>query len=152
MHYKDILLVAAVIGACIAFAGCTGTQPSSGTAATTTSPGTGSGSDPVSLVTQPTDAIPSYNAVTVAVGEKDYLGSVPVIFQGGFGQIHVAKITATIYRADGQVIAANIGSNKSDDANLQGTKQTDRVTVDVTMDNGQTYRVADQLSAYRTRA
>ena len=154
MKLRNILLVVLVLGAVIAIAGCTGTPASSGTAATTSgsSSGTGSGSSPVSLVTQPTDAIPSYNAVTVAVGEKDYLGSIPVIFQGGLGQIHVTKITATLYRADGQVITSNIGSNKGDEADLQGTKQTDRVTVDVTMDNGQTYRVADQLSAYRTRA
>ncbi len=150
MQFKDILLVVVVLGACIALAGCNGTQPSSGTVAPLSTSGTGSGAGPVSLVTQPTDAIPSYNSVTVSVGEKDYLGSIPVIFQGGLGQIHVSKITATLYRADGQVITKNIGSNKGDEADLPGTWQTDRITVDVTI-NGQTYRVADQLSAYRTR-
>jgi hypothetical protein len=151
MQYKGILIVALLLGACIASAGCTGPEPAPPTAATTSSPGTGSGSGPVSLVTQPTDAIPSSNAVTIDVGEKDYLGSVPVIFEGGFGQIHVMRITATLYRADGQVITADLGSNKGDEADLPGTRQTDRVTVDVLMDNGQSYRVADELRAYRTR-
>jgi len=142
--------------ALIAFAGCTGTQ-TSGTApgqvpaSSGASAGAGTGSGAVSLVPQPTDTIPSYNSVTIAVQDKDYLGNVQVGFDGGLGQVHVTKITATIYRADGLTKTYTIGSNKGDEASLEGTKQTDRVTVDVTMDNGQTYRVADQLSPYRTR-
>jgi hypothetical protein len=156
MHIRSILPVVIVLCALIAIAGCTGTQtpgttPGQAAASSGTPAGTAGSTGPVSMVTQPTNAIPSYNAITVAVGEKDYLGSIPVIFQGGLGQIHVTKITATLYRADGQVITANIGNKKGDEADLQGTKQTDRVTVDVTMDNGETYRVADQLSEYRTR-
>ena len=67
--------------------------------------------------------------VTVNVGEKDYLGTVPVIFQGGMGQIHVTKITTTIYRSDGTQETEPIGANKGDEADLKGTKLTDRVVV-----------------------
>jgi hypothetical protein len=36
--------------------------------------------------------LPSEKLVFVDVSEKDYLGKIPVIFQGGKGQIHVKKI------------------------------------------------------------
>ena len=85
------------------------------------------------------------------VGEKDYLGNIPVIFQGGMGQIHVKKIDVTLYRSDGQVKTATLGTNKGDQVELEGTKQTDRVVVRVSMDNGQSYTIKDQMSAYRTR-
>jgi hypothetical protein len=89
--------------------------------------------------------------VTVDVGEKDYLGTIPVIFQGGMGQVHVKKIDVTLYRSDGQTKTYTIGTKKGDYAELEGTKQTDRVVVIVSMDNGQKYTTNDALSAYRTR-
>jgi hypothetical protein len=98
-----------------------------------------------------TDVIPDQNAVRVDVGEKDYLGSIPVIFQGGMGQIHVKKIEVTLYRSDGQVQNAVVGINKGDEADLQGTKQNDRVVVYITFDNGQRLKTNDVISAYRTR-
>jgi hypothetical protein len=99
----------------------------------------------------PTDAVPEYNFVKADVGEKDYLGNIPVIFQGGMGQIHVKKIDVTLYRSDGQVKTATIGIKKGDQVELEGTKQTDRVVVRVSMDNGDSYTINDVLSPYRTR-
>ena len=96
--------------------------------------------------------------VTIDVGEKDYLGIIPVIFQGGLGQIHVKKIDVKLTRTDGSVQTATLGSNKGDEVDLQGTRGsgserglTDRVEVWVTMDNGQTYKTNDDLREYRTR-
>jgi len=57
----------------------------------------------------------------------------------------------TLYRSDGQVKTATIGTKKGDQAELEGTKQTDRVVVRVSMDNGQSYTIKDVLSPYRTR-
>ena len=95
--------------------------------------------------------MPDYNFVKADVGEKDYLGNIPVIFQGGMGQIHVKKIDVTLYRSDGQVKTATIGINKGDLVELEGTRQTDRVVVRVSMDNGQSYTINDVMSPYRTR-
>ncbi|MDD1687042.1 hypothetical protein [Methanoregula sp.] len=149
MQSRLTITVIVILCAALCFAGCSGTQSTPGTSASTGSSGsTASGS---TLVTSPTDAIPSQNVVTVDVGEKDYLGAVPVIFQGGTGQIHVKKIEATIYRADGQTKTVTIGTNKGDEADLEGTKQTDRVVVYITFDNGQTLKTNDVESPYRTR-
>jgi hypothetical protein len=140
-----------IICAAIAIAGCMGTQnppgtptPTSGTS-TTTSPTGGN------LVPSPTDVMPEYNAVTVDVGQKDYLGTIPVIFQGGMGLGHTKKIDVKLTRSDGIVQTTIIGTKKGDSVELQGTKQTDRVEVSVSMDNGQSYKIIDVLSPYRTR-
>jgi hypothetical protein len=150
MKYRVTFSIIILICAALAIAGCTGTQNTS--AAPAAGSGTGSlSSSAGNMVVSPTDTVPEYNFVVVDVGEKDYLGNIPVIFQGGMGQIHVKKIDVTLYRSDGQVKTATIGSNKGDQVELEGTKQTDRVVVRVSMDNGQSYTIKDLMSAYRTR-
>ena len=150
MKYRVTFSIIILICAALAMAGCTGTQNSS--AAPAAGSGTGSsGSTAGNMVVSPTDAVPDYNFVMADVGEKDYLGNIPVIFQGGMGQIHVKKIDVTLYRSDGQVKTATIGTNKGDQVELAGTKQTDRVVVRVSMDNGQSYTINDVMSPYRTR-
>lgn len=126
----NIIPVFLLVIALLAAAGCTSTQTNGGNQVTGTpapqdgqqggqSGVTGAGN----LVTSPTDAIPGYNMVTVDVGEKDYLGTIPVIFQGGMGQIHVSKISATIYRSDGTQETAQIGIKKGDEVDFMGTKE-----------------------------
>jgi hypothetical protein len=150
MQYRVTISIIILICAALAIAGCTGTQNPS--AAPAAGSGTGSsGSSTGNMVVSPTDAVPDYNFVKADVGEKDYLGNIPVIFQGGMGQIHVKKIDVTLYRSDGQVKTATIGINKGDQVELEGTKQTDRVVVRVSMDNGQSYTINDVMSPYRTR-
>jgi hypothetical protein len=95
--------------------------------------------------------LPSEKLVFVDVSEKDYLGKIPVIFQGGKGQIHVKKIDVTLYRADGQTRTATIKPIKGEYVELDGTKQTDRVVVYITFDNGDYMKTNDVLSPYRTR-
>ncbi len=153
MQYKITISLIFLICAALAIAGCTGPQTSPAAPAAgsgTGSPGTpGTSGTSGTLVVSPTDAVPEYNMVTVDVGVKDYLGSIPVIFQGGMGQIHVKKIDVTLYRSDGQVKTATLGIKKGDQLELEGTKQTDRVVVYVSMDNGQTYKINDAVSLYR---
>jgi len=156
MQHKIVISLILLICAAIAFAGCTSPSGSTATPAGSGPSGTTSGTS--SLVTQPTDAIPDYNTVTVDVGEKDYMGKIPVIFQGGKGQISVKKIDVKLTRTDGSTQTATVGLKKGDEADLDGTKgtgflngQPDRVEVWVTMNNGQTYKVADVIREYRTR-
>ncbi|HVN73596.1 MAG TPA: hypothetical protein VMT44_03255 [Methanoregula sp.] len=158
MHNRTIIagIGLVVLIGLLAAAGCTVPTTPQGTPASGTGTSTGSGAPSGvtgagNLVTSATDVIPDYQGVTINVGEKDYLGVIPVIFQGGKGQIQVKSIAVTLYRADGQIMTATIGTNKGDEADLQGTKQTDRVVVKVTMINGQTYTTNDVLSPYRTR-
>ena len=151
MQYRVTFSIIILIFAALAIAGCTGTQNTS--AAPAAGSGTGSsGSSAVNMVVSPTDAVPEYNFVMADVGEKDYLGNIPVIFQGGMGQIHVKKIDVTLYRSDGaSPITTTMGIKKGDQVELSGTKQTDRVVVRVSMDNGQSYTINDVMSPYRTR-
>lgn len=153
MQFRIMSLMIVLLCSALAIAGCTGTQTSP--AATTTASGTpaGSGTTPASsgviLTTVPTDIVPSSNQVTVDVGVKDYLGNIEVIYQGGMGQIHVKKISATITRADGKTQTVSLENKKGSTVELEGTKQTDRVEVWVTMDNGMTYKINDVLREYR---
>jgi hypothetical protein len=157
MKTRHVLSLVLLICAAIAIAGCTGSpttpSPSTGSAAAA---GTSSGAG--ALVTQPTDAIPDYLAVTVDVGEKDYLGKIPVTFQGGMGQVSVKKIDVKLTRTDGSTQSATVGINKGDTVELDGTRgsgslqgQPDRVEVWVTMNSGNIYKVADVIREYRTR-
>ena len=148
-----VLLLVCVIVAC---AGCTsssGTQSAgvSGTSSTAT-PASGA-----SLTPGPTDVMPANIAVVVDVGEKDLHGVIPVIFQGGQGQVNVNKIVVTLTRTDGTTQTYTLGSNKGDYVDLAGTKgtgslegQPDRVEVWVTMNNGQTYKTIDVIRKYHT--
>jgi hypothetical protein len=145
----------------IALAGCTGSQttpvattPGSGISAT---PG-GSGAPVGTLTTLPTDVLPGFNMVTVDVGEKDYLGIIPVTFQGGSGMNSIKKVEIKLTRADGSTQTATVGTKKGDEVELQGTRgagsergQVDRVEVWVTTNQAQTYRIVDVLREYRSR-
>lgn len=152
MQLRSLCALVFLICIAVALAGCTGNPGTTGTATVSPSGSTGTpGQAQSNLVTSPTDALPSQNVVTVDVGEKDYLGVIPITFQGGMGQIHVKTVEATVYRADGEIKTASIGIKKGDTAEIQGTKQTDRVVVYITFDNGDRKKTNDVMSAYRTR-
>ena len=149
------LVTLIIFSAMIAFAGCTGTQTPP---VTTPAPGSGTGQAVGSLVTSPTDAMPDYNVVLVTVGEKDYMGIIPVTFDGGKGMSAATKVDIKLTRADGTVQTYTLGTKKGDEVDLDGTRgsgsergQTDRVEVWVTMNTGQKFKVADVLREYRSR-
>jgi hypothetical protein len=147
--FLAILLLCAAIG----IAGCTSSTSTPAQPATTASAATQAPSAPPqnNLVVSPTDVIPDNNAVSVIVQEKVYDATIPVVFDGGKGQYLVKSARGVLDRSDGQVMNANLGIKKGDEARLQGTKQTDRVVVYVSEVNGVEYKVADVLSEYRTR-
>jgi hypothetical protein len=158
MKCTIISFILIIFCAMIAFAGCTGTQISPGTTTTIPAPGAGTPATAGSLVTSPTDTMPDYAAVTVDVGEKDYLGVIPVIFQGGMGQVNVKQVNIKLTRTDGTTQTETLGLNKGDTKELTGTRgsgslsgQPDRVEVWVITNSGQTYKIVDKLVEYRTR-
>ncbi|MDD1683996.1 MAG: hypothetical protein LUO98_09205 [Methanoregula sp.] len=147
------VLVILVLCAAAAFAGCTGptgtpAQPATAAPAATQAPSAPAQNN---FVVSPTDVMPDNNYVSVIVQEKEYNANIPVVFDGGKGQYLVKSASVTLYRSDGQVRTVSLGIKKGDLVNLEGTKQTDRVVAYVTEVNGQTYKVADVLSPYRTR-
>jgi hypothetical protein len=160
MQFRITVIVIVLLCGAIAMAGCTGTPASPvggpGTPAASATPGSGSSSG--TLTTVPTDVLPSQNIVTVDVGEKDYLGIIPVTFQGGLGMNSITKVTIKLTRADGTTETSTVGTKKGDEVELQGTRgtgsergQTDRVEVWVTTNQVQTYKIVDVLREYRSR-
>ena len=115
-----VLLLVCVIVAC---AGCTNSSGMQSTGVSGTS-GSATPASGASLTPGPTDVMPANIAVVVDVGEKDYTGTIPVIFQGGQGQINVNKIVVTLTRTDGTTQTYNLGSNKGAEVDLAGTRGT----------------------------
>lgn len=152
MKQKTVLAGAVLIGILVIFAGCSGPQTSAVTPAPTpSSPApaviVSAGAD---LVPSPTDSVLDANRVNINV-EKDYLGNVIVTFQGGSGLQQVNKIDVTLNRDDGQVKTGDVGTRVDDSLTLEGTKNTDRIIVYVSMKDGKRYKVIDTLVAYRAR-
>lgn len=138
----------------LALAGCTGSQNPPAVPPGTVTPaaqtGTMAPAAAPDLVPLPTDTMVEANRVNVNV-EKDYLAEVTVTFQGGSGLQQVNKIDVTLYRADGEVKTKEVGIRVDDSITLQGTKDTDRIIVRVTMKDGKTYKIIDTILPYRTR-
>lgn len=153
MYIKTILLITGLLCVLLAIAGCTGTQNApvvtqvTVPAVTQTASATLAGPD---LAVSPTDSIIEAKKVNVNV-EKDYLGNVIVTFQGVNGLQQVNKIDVTLNRADGVVKTADVGIGVGDTVTLEGTKNTDRVIVYVTMKDGKRYKIIDSLMAFKPR-
>jgi hypothetical protein len=159
MNSRITISVVALLCILIATAGCTGapaapTTPAAGTPAPAAPPAVTGTPDSAttgsSMVPSPTDSVGDARTVMVLV-DKDYLGNVHTTFQGGPGLLHVKKIDVTLNRADGQVKTATVGNKVDDTAVLEGTKNTDRCIVFVTLDDGKAYRIYDQLVAFKPR-
>lgn len=153
MNFRTLTPLIAVLCVIAVIAGCTGAQPPAAPAVTAGQPAAAaSPAAPAgpSLEPGPVDSPGAARSVTVDIA-KDYLGTVHATFQGGPGLSHVKKIDVTLNRADGQVKTAAVGILVGDKAELEGTKQTDRVIVKVTLDDGKTYTIYDDLVAYKPR-
>jgi hypothetical protein len=155
MQPKAALTLALLLIAIIAFAGCTGTQSPTAAPATQTPSAAGAAAPAASpsvagasLVPSPTDDVVAARQVNINV-EKDYLGNVIYTFQGGAGLIHVKKIDITLDRADGTTETGTLGITVDSTATLEGTKNTDRAIVSVTLDDGNTYKMVDTLVPFK---
>lgn len=138
---NKVLILIAVAAAFVFTAGCTGNLPSV----------PHDGSSPVPSP-EPTVTMPPGQSVTIQVNEKDPIdATITVIFSGGGGQIATKDILVRVTRADGEVIIKHLAAEKGDTVEIQGTKDTDRIEVYVTLNTGVTYKVIDQLLPYRTR-
>jgi len=151
MNLRIVLLFAVLLCIVIAIAGCAGTGSQADTPAPT-SPPTTVGTPEVVGVGDPTenDFLDAARRVTVNI-EKDHLGMLHATFQGGPGLIHVRKIEVTVNRSDGVVKTAAVGIKLDDSASIEGTKDTDRAMVFVTLDDGKTYKIYDELVPYKIR-
>ena len=153
MQIKTIILITGLLCVLLAIAGCTGTPASPAATQATVPAGTQTVSATVAgpdLDVSPTDSIIDAYKLDFNV-EKDYLGNVVVEFQGGNGLKQLNKIDVTLNRADGQVKTGEVGINMGDSVTLEGTKNTDRIMVYVTMKDGKRYKIVDSLVPFKTR-
>jgi len=107
---------------------------------------------PDNLTPEPTVTMPPGQSVTVQINEKDPIkATITVIFAGGEGQIATRDVLVRLTRADGEVIIEHLRAEMQDEVELQGTKESDRIEVYITLNTGKTYKIIDQLVPYRTR-
>lgn len=134
-----IILVLAGAAAC----GCT--QAPGGT-------GMPAGSTGNTMVPGPTVTLPPDQEVGIQVNEKDPIyATIPVSFAGGKGQVAVKDILVRVTRSDGQVMEKHLEPLKGAELKFDGTKETDRIEVWITLNTGNVYKVIDQPVPYRTR-
>jgi hypothetical protein len=134
------LLVICVVAICMA--GCTTPAPP---VPGTTVPTTLTSSIP-DLVPQPTSVVPPYYTVSVQV-QKNTISTNPYIsvtFNGGQGLGFATLMEATVILSDG-IIESKSAKNPAIGTELlfNGTTRTDRVIVNVSYIDGNTYTVKD---------
>ncbi len=146
---KRILFLLAACMAAVLIAGCTLPTPPQVTPTATPTPTV---TTPGDLLPQPTSVIPPYYAVSVQV-LKNAISTNPwisVTFEGGQGLGFATLMEATVIRSDG-LIEMKSAQNPAIGTQLlfNGTTRTDRVIVNVTYVNGQTYTVKDDLVPFQ---
>jgi hypothetical protein len=106
------------------------------------------------LKPQPTDTVPPNQQVAIQITKNTVAIDpwVSVLFAGGAGQSYVSVVTATIIRSDRttetkSAMYPGIGTNILFD----GTTRTDRVIVNVTYTDGNTYTVKDELVPFQSK-
>jgi hypothetical protein len=138
------MLFIALLLAGVAISGCT--QAPGGI------PSVFQGSSQDGMVPGPTVTLPPDRTVEIQINEKDPIyATITVFFSGGKGQIAVTDIMVRVTRSDGQVTTKHLEANKGAELKFDGTKEDDRIEVFVSLTNGNTYKIIDQLVPYRTR-
>lgn len=104
------------------------------------------------LQPQPTDVVPPLQQVAVQITKNTVATDpwVSVLFAGGSGQSFVTEMNTTIIRFDG-IIETKSASYPAVNTNifLNGTTRTDRVIVNVSYTDGNTYTVKDEIVGFQ---
>ncbi len=128
----------------VAICGCT--QVPAGSAQST------QGTAKNGMMPGPTVTLPPEHAVEIQINEKDPIyATISVIFAGGKGQVMVTDILVRVTRSDGRVTEKHLEAVKGAELKFDGTKEDDRIEAFVSLTNGNTYKVIDQIVPYRTR-
>ncbi|MCQ8893874.1 MAG: hypothetical protein NQU46_04505 [Methanolinea sp.] len=140
MRRSSFFLLVLLSGA-VLLSGCLGGQP-----AQPEGWGRGSGG------AEPTVTLPPQSTVEIQVNEKDPIyATLTVVFAGGKGQVAVRDILVRVTTPDGVITEKHLEANKGAEVTFQGSRTDDRLEVFVTLTNGQTYKIIDQMVPYRTR-
>jgi hypothetical protein len=121
-------------------------QPLDSPSATEETPGA------LSLVPGPTQVPPESYRIWLQEERSPITSMVTVIYNGGKGQLAVREVQVRLIRSDGQVLTQAFRPlTAGEGVELQGTKFTDRLQVNITYNNGDTYTVIDRVFPYKQR-
>lgn len=101
----------------------------------------------------PTQTMPPQWPLSISV-EKAGTYSMTIIthFDGGKGMISVTKLTSRVTRPDGTVTEKSLEKPKMGDTiEIEGTRGSDRLEVEVLTTSGEVYKVIDQKLQYKSR-
>ncbi|MBP2132813.1 hypothetical protein J2128_000734 [Methanomicrobium sp. W14] len=135
--------------------GCTGDSSSGSKPAATqtpeqTTPSATSTESDFSLTPTATDKMPSGLGVVVNAEKDPIDGKVTVISRGGPGLYMANNINVKLYLSTGETVEKNISPDVNSEAVFtEGTKGDDRVVAVVSMDNGESYKILDEVLKYR---
>ncbi len=105
-----------------------------------------------SLVPGPTQVLPESYRIWLQADRDPITSMVTVIYNGGKGQRAVREIQVRLTRSDGQVLTQVFRPlTTGEGAELQGTKYTDRLEVNITYNNGDSFTVIDRIFPYKQR-
>lgn len=140
---NSVLILITVAAAFLLASGCTSVIPDTPVIPNNTS----------SIQTPgPTMTLPPGQSVFIQVNEKDTsYATISVVFSGGEAQVTTKDILVRVTRPDGEVLIGHLRPVKGDELILQGSRDTDRIEVFVTLNSGVTYKVIDKLLPFRTR-
>jgi hypothetical protein len=100
----------------------------------------------------PVQTLPPGQDVTIQINEKDTsYATITILFSGGEEQIAVRDIVVRVTRPDGAVLTEHLPPVKGAEVTIQGSRETDRIEVFVTLNTGITYKIIDRLLPFRTR-
>ncbi len=141
-----------VIAAVVLSAGCTGSgnapaqTPASGTAAPSQQTAEG-----FSLTPTPVDSVPSYLKMTCDAVKDPLNAKITVSSRGGDGQYMCKSLDVTAYLSTGEILKNTMSSAVNTETKFDGTQGTDRIVVVANYDNGDSYKIFDDVLEYRKR-
>jgi len=160
MDYRIVFVPLFVLILLLAVAGCSSHEEPVVTPAPTTIPTTAPAPLPTpvpttraSLIPEPVDTLPAQWPVSVTV-EKSGLYSRTIIthYDGGKGLAYTARMDVRVTTPDGTVTTKSMTKpGMGDTVEIMGSEGADRVEVFLLMQNGNTYRIIDQLMPYKGR-
>jgi hypothetical protein len=156
MRRTDIVFLICAVAVLAVCAGCAGNGPAGTPTPTPTTPPPTTTLMPVnggfSLTPGPVETLPGGVELNFQVSNGPSLinPTAQVFFRGGSGQSQVRSIVVTLLRADGQSDTKTIEPKVGSYAEFPVTRDLYRVTIWVTLTNGQRYRVWDETKDWNS--
>ena len=144
-----------VIAVAVMAAGCTGSgsqaQPSgsSGSSGSGSSQQTASG---FSLTPTAVDKVPDNLGMACDASKDPITAKITVISRGGKGLYMCKSLDVTAYMSTGEILKDTIKPDVNTEKQFDGTKGVDRIVVVANYNNGDSYKIYDDVLEYKKRS